>query len=156
MSSKEWMTVGLAAVFANPILLAIVLILGAVAFFTIYLTLAVLGLVSAVIYALFGLCLVWLVGVFSKSFLAKYWQIILIVPLLFALGYVADHSSMLSFLSMAQKIDVGSGFGSMSFMDGTYVLMFGPYLIAIFALITAVAVLGVTLVRMKDKYKWVR
>lgn len=150
------MTVGLAAVLANPILLAIVLIIGAVAFFTIYLTLAMLGLVSAVIYALFGLCLVWFVGAFSKSFLEKYWQIILIVPLLFALGWIADHSSLLSWLSMAQKINVSSGFGSMSFMDGTYVLMFGPYLVAIAALIAAVAVLSVTVVRMKKKYWWVQ
>ena len=155
MSAKEWGVVALAGILASPILLSISLIIVAVVFIIGYVTLLLFGLVSAVIYAAIGLGLVWLLGKLSVDFLKKYPYIILIVPAMFIMGYIVDHTT-LTMLSFASRINSEVSFASMQVDNADYVLIAGPYLVAIVALVVAVLVLALTLTKTKRKYKWVK
>ena len=156
MSTKQWGAVALAEIIASPILLAIALIVCAVVFIAGYITLLLLGLVSAVIYALFGMGLVWLTGAFSRKTLEKHPQIIFIVPMLFLFGLVVDHLPNLAMLSLADWIGSDIVIAQNSWFSALPVALPGYMLFAVIALVVAVAVLAVMVVHIKRKYWWVK
>jgi len=145
-----------AVVIANPIILAITLIFGAVLFFAGYALLVSLGVVSAMIYALFGFGFVWLIGTFSKTALEKHWWLIFIIPVFFVFGWMTDHAVMFSTLSLTGWTSESFVLTQNSWLDGLPVSMTGYLLVGLVAAVSAVMVLGTMLVKTKKKYRWVK
>lgn len=140
MSYKQWGTVAFASILASPILLAISMICLAVVFIIGYVTLAMFGLVSAVIYGAFGMFILWGIGKYSKSALKKYSWLVAIVPIGFVVGLVADNAPIMQ-MSMLQKINTNVTLVSNEVVGNSVVTVVGPYLIATFALILAMVAL---------------
>jgi hypothetical protein len=143
MSGKEWGLVFLAEVMANPILLAISLIVGAAVLIISYVTLAVLGLVTAVLFALVGLGLVYLIGKVSSGTLKSHWYIMLIVPLGFVVGLIADRMPlglslvpMVSQQYMLMQNDI-AGSGAV-WVSGTTLVAVAALMVAVLALLMTV------------------
>lgn len=153
LSAKEWGLTFLASVLASPLLLALSLIAVAIIFIVGYITLAIFGLVSAVIYAAFGLGVIWLIGMVDKVALKKYPWIIAIVPILFVFGYIADHLPNLG-LSLIPAINQSYVIGRQNIYDGDAVLLFGPYVVAVIAIVMA-AVSLILSVKINNRYWWV-
>lgn len=159
--SDEKSSVGLlAGLLASPIILAITLIVFGIVFLVAYLTLASLGLVSAVVFALAGLCIIWLIRAISRDWLSSHAWVIAIVPLGFAAGFVADRLPSLARLSVLSVINAEVPFGFLSLSGGEYVMVVGPYAVAIAALVFAVLVLAISFLDYKKtvrkRYGWVR
>lgn len=118
-----------ATLLASPILLVAALVVVGVLFFVGYVILLSLGLVSAVIYGLVGLGVVWLIGMFSREALEKHWWIILLIPALFIFGLISDRIPAHT-LSMLGVISVS--YSGTSLTDPIFI-GFIALLIAVFA-----------------------
>jgi hypothetical protein len=143
MSLKEWGTVLGSQILGNPFALVGSLIIAAVVFIVGFATLAAFGLISAVIYALFGLGFVWFIGTISKTALKKYWWISFIVPGFFVFGLLVDHLPFLSLssLSMASKISGSAGLMSQEWTGAEMALVVGNVFVAVLALAFAMIVI---------------
>jgi hypothetical protein len=142
----------LATLMANPITFAIVLAGIAIWFLIGFVTLALLGLVTAVIFAVVAVGIIWLLGLVNKNFLKNHPLIIMIVPLFFIVGYISDHVPALG-LSLLPAIDRTVILAQQDFLGGT-VAIYGPYAVAFVALMVAVASLIVSWA-IRNKYWWV-
>jgi hypothetical protein len=151
MSLKEWGIVTGAQILGNYVALIVALVAGAVIFVVGYITLAAFGLVSAVIYGLFGFGIVWAIGTFSAKTLKKHWQIVLIIPGLFFFGLISDRISQMSMLSWVPMIDRSTMIAQNDIMQGGFVTLYGPYLVGAILLVVAFVVGAVMYLRRKKR-----
>jgi hypothetical protein len=86
------------------------LIIAAIVFTVGFAVLAIYGLISAVLWALGGVALIWIMswfGVFKRSYLKdhpKAYLLFLVIPAFFTIGYFTDHIPELSAIAPAQFI----------------------------------------------------
>jgi hypothetical protein len=107
MSEKELLPLGLiTALLANPIVVAIGLILIAILFIVGYVFLWAWGLVTAAVFFVAGIFLLFILTRVDKEILKRY-PLLSAIPLgLGVAGYVIDHVPRLSMLSLAGNSSV--------------------------------------------------